>query len=237
MREKASSRISACLGRGFFLIPSLLLLTIGWVQAQELKPIKLMDSDKKGGMPLMEALSLRASEHSWSDKEISLKDLSNLLWAAYGINRPNGKRTASTATDARDIDLYVFRKEGIYLYNATDHVLNPVISGDYRNKIGIPKWIQPGVGNRIMADIKADILILLVSDISRFHLEPPDEVRLRWAAMDAAIVYQNIALFCTSAGLAERPRALLSEEQIRDFLKLTKTQYPMLNIPVGYEAD
>ena len=237
MCEKLCHRIFSSLKNLLLLMPILFIFSIGYVHAQELKPIKLMDPDKKGGMPLMEALSLRASEHSWSDKEISLKDLSNLLWAAYGINRPNGKRTASTATDARDIDVYVFRKEGIYLYNAVDNVLNPVISGDYRNKIGIPKWIDPDMGNRIMADIKADILILLVSDISRFHLEPPDDVRLRWAAMDAAIVYQNIALYCSSAGLAERPRALLSEEQIRDFLKLTKTQYPMLNIPVGYEAE
>jgi hypothetical protein len=237
MCKKVNHRISVNLKRGLLLIPVLLFITIGWVQAQELEPIKLMDPDKTGGMSLMEALSLRASAHSWTDKEISLKDLSNLLWAAYGINRSNGKRTASTATDARDIDLYVFRKEGIYLYNAADNSLDPVISGDYRNKIGVPKWIQSEMGNRIMADIKADILILLVSDISRFHLEPPDEARLRWAAMDAAIVYQNIALYCASRGLANRPRALLSEDQIRGYLKLTKTQYPMLTIPVGYGAE
>jgi len=236
MGEKERHRIFINLRSGFLLISALLLITISWAQAQELKPIKLIDPDKKGGMPLMEALSLRASVRSWSDKEISMKDLSNMLWAADGINRPDGKRTASSATDARDIDVYVFMKEGIYLYNAADHVLTPVINGDYRNKIGMPKWISPDIGAR-SADMNADILILLVSDISRFHLEPPDEVKLQWGAMDAAIVYQNIALFCASTGLSARPRALLSEEQIRDFLKLTKTQYPMLNIPVGYAAE
>jgi nitroreductase len=249
MDEKERHGIFINLKRGFLLIPALLLITAGWVQAQELKPIKLMDPDKKGGMPLMEALSLRASVRSWSDKEISRKDLSNLLWAADGINRPDGKRTAASAADARDIDVYVFMKEGIYLYNAADHVLNPVISGDYRNKTGMPEWIQsaaapPGEaaprgasGPPRNQDTNADILILLVSDIARIPLAPNDEVKLRWAAMDAAIVYQNIALFCASAGLSARPRALLSEEQIRGFLKLTKTQYPMLNIPVGYAAE
>jgi len=236
MGEKERHGIFINLRRGFLLISTLLLITISWAQAQELKPIKLMDPDKKGGMPLMEALSLRASVRSWSDKEISMKDLSNMLWAADGINRPDGKRTASSATDARDIDVYVFMKEGIYLYNAADHVLTPVISGDYRNKIGMPKWISPDISAHL-ADVNADILILLVSDISRFHLEAPDEVKLQWAAMDAAIVYKNIALFCASTGLSARPRALLSEEQIRGFLKLTKTQYPMLNIPVGYAAE
>ncbi len=236
MGEKKRHSIFIKLRKGFLLISALLLVIVGWAQAQELKPIKLMEPDKKGGMPLMEALSLRASVRSWSDKEISMKDLSNMLWAADGINRPDGKRTASSATDARDIDVYVFMKEGIYLYNAADHVLTPVISGDYRNKIGMPKWISPDISARL-ADVNADILILLVSDISRFHLEPPDEAKLQWAAMDAAIVYQNIALFCASTGLSARPRALLSEEQIRGFLKLTKTQYPMLNIPVGYAAE
>ena len=236
MGEKERHSIFINLRRGFLLISTLLLITISWAQAQELKPIKLMDPDKKGGMPLMEALSLRASVRSWSNKEISMKDLSNMLWAADGINRPDGKRTASSATDARDIDVYVFMKEGIYLYNAADHALTPVIRGDYRNKIGMPKWISPDIGAHL-ADMNADILILLVSDISRFHLEAPDEVKLQWAAMDAAIVYQNIALFCASTGLSARPRALLSEEQIRGFLKLTKTQYPMLNIPVGYAAE
>ncbi len=132
--------------RGFILISCLLLITIGWAQAQELKPIKLMDPDKKRGLPVMEALSLRASVRSWSDKEISMRDLSDMLWAANGINRPDGRRTAASATNAQDVDVYVFMKEGIYLYDAAGHVLNPVVSGDYRNKLGMPEWIGSTAG-------------------------------------------------------------------------------------------
>jgi len=240
--------------KGLILISCLLLITIGWAQAQELKPIKLMDPDKKRGLPVMEALSLRASVRSWSDKEISMRDLSDMLWAANGINRPDGRRTAASATNAQDVDVYVFMKEGIYLYDAAGQALNPVVSGDYRNKLGMPKWIEvsagspggappgagappkAGPGGPRGADTNAPILIFLVSDISRFRMAP-DEVKLRWAAIDTGIVYQNIALFCAGVGLSARPRALFAEDQVRDFMKLKDTQYPMLNIPVGYAAE
>src|SRR4030065_308552 len=132
---------------GLILISCLLLITIGWAQAQELKPIKLMDPDKKRGWPVLEALSLRASVRSWSDKEISMRDLSDMLWAANGINRPDGRRTAASATNAQDVDVYVFMKEGIYLYDAAGQALNPVVSGDYRNKLGMPKWIEVPAGS------------------------------------------------------------------------------------------
>jgi nitroreductase len=213
-----------------------------------------MDPDKKRGLPVMEALSLRASVRSWSDKEISMRDLSDMLWAANGINRPDGRRTAASATNAQDVDVYVFMKEGIYLYNAADHVLNPVVNGDYRNKLGMPKWLESpagapggapsgagtppkvGPGGRPGGETNAPILIFLVSDISRFRMAP-DEVKLQWASIDTGIVYQNIALFCAAVGLSARPRALFAEDQVRDFMKLKDTQHPILNIPVGYSAE
>jgi nitroreductase len=236
------------------LISSLLVITISWAHAQELKPIKLMDPDKKRGLPVMEALSLRASVRSWSEKEIGMRDLSDMLWAANGINRPDGRRTAASATNAQDVDVYVFMKEGIYLYDAAGHVLNPVVTGDYRNKLGMPKWIEvpagapggapPGAGTSPKvgpggprgAETNAPILIFLVSDISRFRMAP-DEVKLQWASIDTGIVYQNIALFCAAVGLSARPRALFAEDQVRDFMKLKDTQHPILNIPVGYAAE
>jgi len=243
MREKTKRGIFINL-KGFVLISSLLLITMGWAQAQELKPIKLMDPDKTRGLPVMEALSLRASVRSWSDKEISMRDLSDMLWAANGINRLDGRRTAASATNAQDVDVYVFMKEGIYLYNAADHVLNPVVSGDYRNKLGMPKWLESsagappkvGSGGPRGAETNAPILIFLVSDISRFRMAP-DEVKLQWASIDTGIVYQNIALFCAAVGLSARPRALFAEDQVRNFMKLKDTQHPILNIPVGYSAE
>src|SRR5665648_1004322 len=103
----------------------------GSLFAQELKTIVLNPPDLKRGLPVMEALSSRASASEFSDAKLSLQDLSDLLWAANGINRKeSGKRTAPSAINAQDIDVYAFTEEGAYLYVPNKHVLNLVGSGD-----------------------------------------------------------------------------------------------------------
>jgi nitroreductase len=116
----------------------LLLSVLGSAWPEDLQSIKLNEPDKKRGLPVMEALSLRASVREWSDKDISLQDLSDLLWAANGINRPDSKkRTAASAMNAQDVDIYVLRKDGAYLYDHVNHALNPVAPGDFRAEIGM----------------------------------------------------------------------------------------------------
>src|SRR5512136_725197 len=112
------------------LIP---VLTSG--QAGGLAPIQLNAPNKTRGLPVMEALSVRASVRDWSEKDLSLQDLSDLLWAANGINRPDGKKTASSAMNAQDVDIYAFMKDGVYRYDAAGHVLVGVLSGDHRAEI------------------------------------------------------------------------------------------------------
>ena len=131
--------------RGSLLAVLLLLPVLTWAQAQELKTIKLNEPNKKRGLPVMEAFSVRASVREWSDKDVSLQDLSDLLWAANGINRPEiKKRTAASAQNAQDVDIYVFMKDGVYLYDALGHSLVPVVAGDYRNEIGRRPGGGPG---------------------------------------------------------------------------------------------
>lgn len=114
-----------------------LLFTISVVNAQDLKTIKLPEVNKNRGASLMDALSKKASAHNWSDKDVSFQDLSDLLWAAAGINRPDEKkRTYSSAMNTQDVDVYVFLKDGVYLYDCANHALTPVISGDYRTYTG-----------------------------------------------------------------------------------------------------
>jgi len=130
-----------------FLTVAILLSTFGWVQAQELKTIKLSSPNKEGGLPIMKALSLRQSTKDtskWSEKELSLQDLSNLLWAGNGVNREDGKRTAASANNKQDVDIYVIRKDGIYVYDAANNALNPVVSGDHRSEIGGGGGQRPG---------------------------------------------------------------------------------------------
>jgi len=230
--------------KGSFLASLLFLQALSWAQAQELKTIKLNEPNKKRGLPVMEALSLRASVREWSDKEVSLQDLSDLLWAANGVNRPEiKKRTAASAMNAQDVDIYVFMKDGVYLYDAFNHALNPVASGDFRSQMGMRSGPPPGGpgtppggpprGGPAGPESPAPIQLMLVSDISRFRGGSP-ELKLEWGAIDTGLVSQNIALFCAATGMATRPRASFNRDAIKTILKLKDTQYPFLNHPIGY---
>jgi nitroreductase len=199
---------------------ALIFCAINSVLAQELSTVKLNNPNTKRGLPVMEALSLRVSVKEWSDKKLNLQDLSDLLWAANGINRPDeNKRTAASALNAQDVDVYVLMEEGSYLYEAKMQRLTSVAKGDFREATG---------------KSSAPVVIVLVSDISRFK---SGEVasKLNWAALDIGIVSQNIALFCAGTGLKTRPRVSMDIPKIKAVLKLSDSQYPMLNHPVGYE--
>ncbi len=206
------------------LIVSLLLFSlIASVSTQDLTPIKLNDPDMEHGLPVMKAMAVRASVRDWSDQKLSLQDLSDLLWAANGVNRPDEKkRTAPSAMNAQDIDIYVFMEEGVYLYDAFEQVLNPVCSGDHR--------ALPGLTD-------APVNLVLVSDISRFR-RGEEPLKLTWAAMDAGIVSQNISVFSAATELVTRPRASFPDlEKIRKILILSDSQHVMLNHPVGYPKE
>lgn len=192
--------------------------------AQGTTKIVLNPPDLKRGLPVMEALSLRASAAEFTGTKLNIQDLSDLLWAANGINRKeNGKRTAPSAMNAQDIDVYLFTEEGVYLYDAVNHVLNPVASTDQRALVA---------GSQ--ADFaKAAVFLVLVSDISRFK-SGDDALKLSWAAFDAGIVSQNISIFCAGVGLKTRPRASMDQQKLREILQLKDSQHLMLNNPVSY---
>jgi hypothetical protein len=123
-----------------FFAAAVLLCAFGSSQAQELKTIKLNSPDKDKGFSVMKSLSLRQSTkdtNKWSEKELSLQDLSNLLWAGNGVNREDGKRTAASAMNSQDVDIFVLMKDGIYLYDAANNALKQVVSGDHRSEIGM----------------------------------------------------------------------------------------------------
>jgi len=232
---------------GSALILLVLFPVFGRAQAPEPATIQLNEPDKKRGLPLMEALSVRASVREWSERELALQDLSDLLWAANGINRLDSrKRTAPSAMNAQDVDIYVFRKDGIYLYDASGHALVPVVAGDQRSQIGMapggrsggpgapkpppegapmPKPAGPPPG--------APIQLVLVSDNSRFRAGTPEQ-RFEWGAIDTGLVSQNISLFCAATGLGTVPRASIAKERLKALLKLKDAQYPLLEHPVGY---
>jgi len=178
------------------------------------------------GYSITKSLSLRKSAEAQDfqkAKDLSLEEISDLLWAANGINRPaEGRRTAPSAMNTQDIYLYVLAKSGAYLYNAKEHSLSLVASGDLRSA---------GAGGQ-KAFGEAPIIVVLVSDISKMG-NSDEASRKRLGAMDAGIVSQNISLFCSGTGLITRVRASMDSEGLTKALKLTASQIPMLNHPVG----
>jgi SagB-type dehydrogenase family enzyme len=209
-----------------FLCLLLLSAILGNLYSQELKSVALNPPDKTRGLPVMQALDRRASATVFTGDKLKLQDLSDLLWAANGINRPElNKRTAPSAMNAQDIDIYVFMAEGVYLYNAAANLLDPVVAGDQRLLVA---GRQAEVAN-------ASVFLVMVSDISRFT-GSDDTMKLSLAAMDAGLVSQNISLFCAGTGLSTRPRATMDIVKMKEILKLKDSQHPMLNNPVSYPS-
>jgi SagB-type dehydrogenase family enzyme len=200
------------------------LMAAGMLNAQELKVIKLEAPDKTGGAPLMKVLNDRKSDRAFAPENLKPKDLSNLLWATNGINRNDGKRTAPSAINAQDVDVYVILKEGAYLYDAKAHALNPVAAGDFRAAVA-------GGGQDFVKT--APVCLVLVSELSRLSKNPDDNTRLM-GAVDAGIVCQNINIACAGLGLATVPRASMDKEALTKALKLKATQLLLMNNPVGY---
>ena len=188
------------------------------------KVVKLPKPNLNRAGTVMKALSERQSTREYASKALSLGDLSDLLWAANGINRPeSGKRTAPSALNKQDVDVYVILPEGSYVYDAKNHQLNLVSEGDPRDAVA---------GGQTFVKA-APVSLVLVSDVSFFGdaQKPQNQVV---GAMDVGIVSQNISLFCANAKLATVPRGSMDATQLKKVLKLKDSQIPMLNHPVGY---
>jgi SagB-type dehydrogenase family enzyme len=171
----------------------------------------------------MKAFNARKSEREFAPDKLKPKELSTLLWAANGINRPDGKRTAPSAMNAQAVDIYVIMEEGAYLYDAKAHALNPIVAGDYRAAVAA---VQASIGN-------APVCLVLVSDLSRLSTQPDESTRLA-AAANAGIVSQNVNLACAGLGLATVPRTTMDKDTLKKVLKLNDMQLIILNNSVGY---
>lgn len=180
------------------------------------------------GMTLDRALQLRRSVRDFdSSRALDMNTLSDLLWSAAGINRPDGHRTNPTALNAQEIDIYVFTADGVSLYDFRTHALKPVAEGDHRALVcGTKEFSQDFV-------MQAPVSLVMVGDLSRF--EVPSDRALLMAMADAGIVSQNINLFCAANGLATVTRATMDADAIRALLGLDAKAVPLLNNPVGYE--
>ncbi|MCL1933942.1 MAG: SagB/ThcOx family dehydrogenase [Candidatus Azobacteroides sp.] len=191
------------------------LLTLGSVScfAQD---IQLPSPNRTGGKPLMDALNERQSNRDFSDKELSMQTLSDLLWAAYGFNRET-KRTVPSSQDRQEIDLYVFLKTGVYFYDAKNQQLILKIQGDYRAKTGVQPFVEV-----------APLNFVFVANL--------DKASNRDAALtDCGFIAQNIYLFCASEDLISVVRGSVKKEEVHDLLGLNEKQEVLLAQTVGYK--
>jgi SagB-type dehydrogenase family enzyme len=194
--------------------------------AGELKPIELPAPQTEGGKPLMEALKLRHSERAFSEKEIPLQVLSNMLWAAFGVNRPeSGKRTAPSARNWQEIDIYVTMAKGTFRYNASANTLEPVLERDIRGETGQ----QPFVAG-------APVNLVYVADYSKMG-DAPEEAKQMYSAADTGFISQNVYLFCASEGLATVVRGLVERNALEDILMLGSNKKVVFAQTVGYPAE
>jgi hypothetical protein len=202
--------------------------------AQGLQPIILPEPGKVGGRSLLAALGDRRTIRSISTKNISLQVLSGLLWAAFGVNRRKasfGKpgRTAPSASNSQEIDLYLATSEGVYLYEAVPHRLAPIVSGDFRARA-----IRYG-------RVQAPVYIFYVVDLNRYDLGEgqPDphigdpEVQKSYYYTDTGFIAQNVYLFAASQGLAAWFHNCDREGAARDFA-LRSEQRVLFAQSVGY---
>lgn len=191
------------------------LIYLGFSMNMNAQEIKLPAPDKKGGKTLMETLNERKSTRSFTDKELSNQQLSNLLWAANGFNRDD-KRTVPTARNCQELELYVILKDGIYFYNAKEHKLTLTIKGDYRKNAGLQEFVADAAVN-----------ILIVADTKK-------ATSSHYSYTNCGYISQNIYLYCASEGLGTVARGAFDKDELHELLQLPKTQEILLAQTVGF---
>ncbi len=200
-----------------------LFVLTGAAAAQDLAPIKLPAPNMDGGMPLMQALKARHSEREFGTAKLSPQALSNLLWAAWGVNRPDGHRTAPSASNRQEIEIYVALPEGAYLWDAKANTLNPVAAGDLRGATGTQPFPATAALN-----------LVYVADGSKAGRPATDPQQAVNVGADAGAIMQNVYLFCASEGLVSVVRASVPKDALAKQLKLRDTQFIVLAQSVGY---
>ena len=203
----------------------LMMSMMGTGLAQETGAIKLPPPGMEGGMPLMQALKARHSTRAFGSKPLPPQVLSNLLWAANGVNRPeSGHRTAPSAHDWREIDVYVTTAEGAYRYDPSTHTLKRVAAGDIRHVTGVQDYVAT-----------APLNLVYVADLDRMS-DASAEDKAFYSATDAGFIAQNVYLYCASAGLAVVVRGLVDRDALGAALGLGRHQRIVLSQSVGYPA-
>jgi nitroreductase len=202
--------------RTVILVALASLLAVPSLFAQDLKPIQLLKPQTTGGKPLLQALDERKTARTFENKPLPPQVLSNLLWAAFGVNRqpdvkPGYGRTAPSARNSQDVQLYVLFADAVYTYDAVANVLKPVLAGDARAKVGTPTQASAPVTIAYVSDAKND----------------------KYSSVDTGFIGQNVYLFAASEGLGAWFHAIHGDDASKA-LNLTADQHLLYAQAVGY---
>ncbi len=208
-----------------FLPGLLLFVCTSLIWAQESDTIKLPPPQTEGGRPLMQVLKARQSSREFgSEAVLPMQVLSNLLWAANGVSRPDGKRTAPSAMNWQNIDIYAATADGLYLYDAPQNALKILLKEDIRPATGQQAFVK-----------SVPLNLIYVSDYAKAKTprgeNPAAEV---WSSAGVGFISQNVYLFCASEGLATVVRGMFDREALGKMLRLRPDQKIILTQSVGY---
>ena len=206
-----------------FVTILVLFIASGFNYAQELKPIQLPPPQKEIGKPLMQVLNLRKSTRSFTSEKLSMQEISNILWAGDGINRPeSGKRTAPSAMNWQEIEIYVVMEEGAYVYNAKENVLNPIAGDDLRGACGVQDFVKV-----------APVNLVYVADLTKIS-QLNDEAKNLYVPADCGFIAQNVYLYCASQSLSVVVRGMIDRDILSMALNLKRDQKILLSQTIGY---
>lgn len=202
------------------LLFMVVLLSASGLLGQDSKRIPLPQPQTERGRPLMQVLKDRKTTRDFAPDKLQPQLLSNLLWAAFGINRPDGKRTAPSAMNWQEMDIYVAMSDGLFLYDAKGNRLELVLAQDIRQATGSQSFVAT-----------APLNLVYVADLSKEGSGPDTEL---FTAADAGFISQNVYLFCASENLATVVRGSIDRNALVKAMKLRPEQKVILAQTVGY---
>jgi nitroreductase len=188
--------------------------------AKDLQSIQL--KPQLGGNVALQLLEKRASSREFSPEPLPVPVLSNLIWAAFGINRPDGRRTAPSASNRQEIDIYVAAPDGLYLFDARANLLKQILTEDIRGLAGTQSFVR-----------EAAVNLVYVADMSKFSSKKEDE-KTFLAGADTGFISQNVYLYCAAEGLATVVRAMIDRTALAKKMNLRADQMITLSQSVGY---
>jgi nitroreductase len=215
MNRRRFLKVSVTAGAIFSVSPGIIL-------AENPKPIPLLKPQIGSGNQLMQLLWKRMSAREFSPAPLPAEVLSNLLWAACGVNRPDGKRTAPTASNRQEIDVYAAMAKGLYLYDAKMNLLNPILGEDIRGTTGRQPFVK-----------EAAVNLIYVADFSRMSKLTP-EARDVYSAAAIGFISENVYLYCASEGLSTVVRGNIDKPALASVMKLRTDQKIILAQSIGY---